>query len=386
MENNKNLHTTINGEKIDLSSGKYTKIWHGPQHPGITGNMSVELTMEGDVIVDAKTHVGYLHRGFEKLMERRRYIQCFPIVCRMCVPESDFNEYCFATGTESLANLEVPERALWHRALVLEMARLVTFVRAMAGAGGSIGMGVVGQWMYTMREYLLDLFEELTGGRVYHMYIIPGGVRRPIEPGFEKRMEDTLKKIEETMKDVERILFNNSVFKSRTIGAGIVKKEWIEPYGVVGPNAKAAGFARDVRKDNPYLIYDKLDFEVFTLQESDIYARTVVRKYELYQSIDLIRQILAKMPKKGDFMAKVPNVLHWKIPKGETFVRAESSRGEFGFYMVSDGSAYPRRVNLRGPSYTHAMALLPKVLIGSPISEIAPTMVSLATCPPEIER
>ncbi|NOZ46396.1 MAG: NADH-quinone oxidoreductase subunit D [Chlorobi bacterium] len=371
---------------VDLASQKYVKIWHGPNHPGVTGNMSLELTVNGDEIVDAKTHVGYLHRGFEKLMERRKYIQCFPIVCRMCVAETDFPEYIYAAAVEDLANIEVPEMAQWLRTLVLEMSRLQTLLRVVPGQGGTIGLGLGVQWGVYLRDLILDLFEELTGGRIYHMYIIPGGVRGLLPDGFKNRMEEILKKVDDYVIRLTSLMYDNAVYKKRTIGIGVIPTDWVDKYGIVGPNARAAGFKRDIRKDNPYLIYGQLDYEPFTTTESDIFARAVVRLEDLKTTVDLIRQIIAKMPLNGDIKAKTPNVLHWKIPKGETYVKSESSRGEFGFYLVSDGSEYPRRINLRGPSYTHAITVLEKLLINANISDVSALMVSLQTCPPEIER
>jgi len=371
---------------IDLDSGKFIKIWQGPQHPGITGNMSLELILSGDEVVDCKTHVGYLHRGFEKLMERRKYIQCFPIVCRICVPEPDTNEYLFAAAIEELAGIEIPEKAVWLRALNMEMSRLTSFLMWIGGQAGSFGMGTVGQWAVTHRDYMLDLFEELTGGRIYHMYMLPGGVRNDISEGFEKHLEDILKKIEKLLKEIKIVMFDNVVFKMRSKGLGIITTEMVDKFGIVGPNARATGLQRDIRKDNPYLVYDKLDFEIITGKDSDAYERAVVRLHEMFQSIDLIRQIMDKMPKKGDFHTQLPNVLNWKIPAGETYVRAESTRGEYGYYVVSDGTEYPRRVYVRGPSYTHAVALMEKLAINTNIADIAGLMVSLHTYPPEIER
>ena len=371
---------------IDLDSGKFVKIWQGPQHPGITGNMSLELILSGDEVVDCKTHVGYLHRGFEKLMERRKYIQCFPIVCRICVPEPDTNEYLFAAAVEELAGIEIPEKAVWLRTLNLEMSRLTSFLMWIGGQAGSFGMGTVGQWAVTHRDYMLDLFEELTGGRVYHMYMLPGGVRNDLTDGFEKHLEDTLQKIEKLLKEIKIVMFDNVVFKMRAKGLGIITPEMVDKYGIVGPNARATGLQRDIRKDNPYLIYDKLDFKIIIGNDSDAYERATVRLKEMFQSIDLIRQIMDKMPKKGDFHTQLPNVLNWKIPAGETYIRAESTRGEYGYYVVSDGTEYPRRVYVRGPSYTHAVALMERLAINTNIADIAGLMVSLHTYPPEIER
>ncbi len=371
----------------DYASGKYVKLWQGPQHPGITGNMSVELTISGDEIIKATTHVGYLHRAFEKLMERRRYIQCFPICDRICVPEPDINEYCLARATEELAGIEIPETAKWLRTLDLEMARIANLLAGLGGQAATMGMGVIGQWQLQSREYILDRFEELTGGRIYHMYMLPGGVRSLLPDGFKKRMLESLEEIEESMARVDKVMFNNAVFNKRTQGVAIIKPEWVDEYGLVGVNARSAGFARDVRKDNPYLVYDKLDFDIAVSQESDIYTRSRLRYIEILLSIDLIRQILDRMPQgKTDFMAKVPNVLNWKVPPGETYVKLESARGEFGYYMVSDGSIYPRRIHTRGASYTTGIPFLEKILIGQNFADVSTIMVSLQICPPEIER
>lgn len=372
--------------EIDLSSGKFVKLWHGPNHPGVTGNMSLELTTSGDEIVDAKTHVGYLHRGFEKLFERRKYIQCFPTSIRMCVPEADSNEYCLAAGTEKLAGIIVPERAEWLRMLSLEMSRLQMLLRIVPGQGGTMGLGIGVQWGMYLRDLILDRFEELTGGRIYHMYILPGGVRGGLPDGFEKRLLENLAQIDDFVKRIDNVLYQNAVFRKRAMGTGYLDPSWVDEFGVVGPNARGAGFKRDVRKDSPYLFYDKLNWEIPVKTESDIYARARVRWHDLQVTVDLIRQILTNIPRTGDVRAKTPNVMHWKIPAGQTYVKTESSRGEFGFFMVSDGSDKPRRIHLRGPSYTHAVPLLERMLINTNVADVGALMVSLQTCPPEIER
>lgn len=371
---------------IDLSSHKYLKLWQGPQHPGITGNMALELTVLGDEVMHCETHVGYLHRGFEKLMERRKYIQCFPIVCRVAVPEPDFNEYCFASAMEELAGIKIPEMAEWLRTLILEMSRLQSYLMWIGGQSGAFGSGIIGQWSNYLRDLVLDRFEELTGGRIYHMYQIPGGVRGLLPNGFKRRMEETLQTIEKFMSDIDKVMFNNAVFKKRSVGMGYIDPAWINKFGITGPNARAAGVAKDVRKDYPYLKYADLDFDAVIGKDSDIYTRADLRRKDLLLSVDLIRQIFDKMPEKGDIKAKTPNVLHWKVPKGETYSRAECTRGEYGYYMVSDGTEYPRRINVRGPSYTHAIALLEKMIINTNIADVAGLMVSLHTYPPEIER
>jgi len=372
--------------QFDLKNGKYLKLWQGPQHPGVTGNMSLELVVCGDEVLECKTHVGYLHRGFEKLMEQRLYIQNFPLACRICVPEPDFNEYLYAIALEELAEITVPERGEWLRILTLEMARLTSFLMWIGGQAGAFGHGTIGQWTVTHRDYMLDLFEELSGMRVYHKYIIPGGVRNDLPPGFEQRTEAVLKKVETLLKELEIVLINNAIVKARAIGLGVITKDMIDTCGITGPNQRAAGYKRDLRKDQPNLVYNQLDFEVITGTASDAYERLLCRYHEMHQSIDLIRRIFNKMPKGGPFHRQLPNVLHWEIPPGQTYKKAECTRGEYGYFVVSDGSTKPRRVYVRGPSYTHAMVVMEKLAVGTNLADIAGLIVSLHTYPPEIER
>jgi len=365
------------------------QLWFGPQHPGITGNMSVQAWLEGDTLTSGITHVGYLHRAFEKLMERRKFIQSFPIVCRICVPEPDTNEYLLAAALEELSGLdrEVPEKALWIRTLVLEMSRLAAMLQVLGGHVGSMGLGVVPNWTYTLRDYVLDRFEELTGARIYHMYTVFGGVRRDLPEGFAERMEtEVLAKIEAKLPSIDNAVFDSSVFRKRAMGVGVVPEEWADEMGISGPVVRAMGIPRDVRKDFPYLKYPELDFEVVTTTGSDIFARAWIRRQEIAQSVDLIRQILRRMPADGPYCAKLPNMLTWTIPPGQTYVRAEASRGEMGYYVVTDGSDRMRRVHVRGPSYVHGVSLLERLIPGTNIADLSPLMVSLQTCPPEIER
>jgi NADH-quinone oxidoreductase subunit D len=377
----------INGKSVyDLDSHKYLKMWQGPQHPGVTGNMSLELAISGDQIINCKTHVGYLHRGFEKLMERRRYINCFPIVCRICVPEPDTNEYCFAAAMEDLMGLEIPEKAKWLRTLNLELSRLASFLMWIGGQSGAFGMGTVAQWSIAQRDFVLDLFEEWSGARIYHMYMIPGGVRGDIPEGWEKHTLKVLDNVSTLLDQIRHVMFHNAIFKMRAVGLGIVTPDMVDRFGAVGPIARGCGLKRDIRKDNPYLIYDQLDFDIETETAGDAYARAMVRWKEMHQSVSLIKQILKLMPKDGPVYTTLPNVLHLKVPAGQTYVKAESTRGEYGFFIVSDGSAYPRKVTVRGPSYAHAMALLEHLAVGVNIADTAGLMLSLHTYPPEIER
>lgn len=366
-------------------ASKHITIFHGPQHPGITGNMSIELDLLGETIQKATTHVGYLHRGFEKLIERRTVIQAFTIVCRICVPEPDPNEVNFALAVEELAGLEVSERAQYIRVMILELSRLAAQCLWMAGQGGSVGLYAVSQWAVADRDLILDLFEELTGGRVYHMYVYPGGVRRDLPEGFLGRVEKVLAHFKKRLKLYDDIFFNNASFKARAVGVGVITAEEAVKNGYVGQVLRACGIQADVRKDAPYLVYDKLDFEVPIEQAGDVYARALVRRAEMDQSIHILDQVIANMP-EGDIMTKIPTHRKFKLPKGDTWVKVESARGEFAYYMAGDGSEKIRRMQVKGPSLIHAYTLLEDLLVGEELSDVALILNSLGICPPEIER
>jgi len=364
---------------------KATTIYLGPQHPGITGNMMVRLKVIGDTIVSAQTEVGYLHRAFEKLQERRNWLNSFTLMCRFCVPETDPMENLYARAVESLDNIEVPERAKYIRVMVLELARIATQLMWYAGQNGSLGLYTMGQWSIGDRDYILDLFEELTGGRVYHMYQWPGGVRRDLPEGFEDKVLKTMDYLEKRLKDYDDLMFANAIFQKRTQGIGIVPKEDIIEHGVVGPVLRGAGIRSDIRIDEPYEVYDKLDFEIPIEEGSDIWSRALVRRAEVRSSIRIIRQVLDQMP-DGPVYNKIPNPQKWTLPKGDAYVRTESVRGEVGFYLASDGGNKPRRSHLRGVAYAHGVTLLESLLVGENISDVSAIMNSLGVCPPEIER
>ncbi len=364
---------------------KATTLYLGPQHPGITGNMMIRLKVEGDTIVKARTEVGYLHRAFEKLIEKRNWMQSFTVLCRFCVPEPDPVEEAYALSVESIEGREVPERARYIRVMVLELARMASYMLWYGGQSGSLGLYTVGQWSVGDRNYILDLFEELTGGRVYHMYIWPGGVRRDLPEGFEERVLKTMDYLEKRLDDYDDLMFENAIFKRRTQGVGIIDKNHAVEWGVVGPPLRGCGIKSDIRIDDPYEVYDQLDFEVPTAEGGDIWARALVRRQEIRQSIRIVRQVIDKMP-DGPVYNKVPNPQKWHLPEGDAYSRVESVRGEIGFYLVSDGSIYPRRAHMRGAAYVHAVSLLERILPGENLADVSAILNSLGACPPEIER
>lgn len=359
----------------------------GPNHPGIEGNYAFRVKVHGDLVVEAKADAGYLHRGFEKLMEGRLWIQNIAITPRICVPDPVPMEVIYCMAVEDLCGLEVPERAKWLRVLQLEMSRFAAHLFYFGGLGSTNGMYTPHYWGIADRDLILDLFEELTGGRVYHIYNIPGGVRRDLPDGWLEKVTDTFDYLESRLADYDNIIFRNQVFIRRTRGIGVLNQKEALELGVTGPNLRACGLPFDVRKDDPYLAYDQLDFEIPTEEAGDNLARALVRRQELFQIISIVRQCVKALPDiEGPIRAPIPNPLAWNVPAGETFQRVESSKGELAWYVVSDGGDKPYRAHVRGPSQTHAVQVLEQLAVGARLEDIAQIMFSLDACPPEVDR
>lgn len=369
----------------NASENREYNLFIGPNHPGIEGNFSFKLTLEGDTIVKARTDAGYLHRGFEKLMEQRLFMQNVAIVPRICVPDPDPNEENYARAIEAIANIEVPRRAQFIRVMMLELSRIASHLFGFGGFAGTLGLYTVPNWTISDRDRILELFEALTGARVYHIYIIPGGVRRDLPEGFIQRVRDTLRYIESKLPEYDNLLFENSIIRKRSRGIGVISPDKAMEWGVTGPNLRAAGFAHDVRIDDPYEVYNELEFDIPVAYESDALARMLVRRKEVEESIRIIRQVLDKMP-QGTVWNKQPNPLKWRVPAGDAYVRTESSKGEYAYYMVSNGDIRPYRVHVRGASVTHGVHVLENLLVGTRIEDASQVMFSLDACPPEVDR
>jgi len=362
------------------------ELYFGPQHLGMVGNFSITLKVEGDRILEAKANPGYLHRGFEKLMEQRTWMQNFPLVCRINVVEPDHMELIYSMGVEKLAGIEVPERGKFLRSIYCEMARVQSHLFGLWAYANMLGFDTVAHWAMYHRDLLLDLFEELTGARVYHIYLRPGGIRRDFPEGFTDRLVKVLHKIGAKVPDYNQTFFENSLFKKRAEGIGIVTREEAIKMGAVGHTVKATGMKYDVRKIEPYDAYDQVDFEIPTQEGSDAYARLLAIRDDMIESVHLIFKLIDKMPQKGEVYTKTPNPFKWRIPAGEAYVRCESSRGELGLYLVSDGGEKPYRAHFNTPSYNHGLTVLEQALVGESISDVGNIMISLYVVAPEIDR
>jgi len=361
------------------------ELYFGPQHLGMVGNFSITLKVEGDKILEAAANPGYLHRGFEKLMELRKWIQNFPMVCRINVVEPDSMEMVYSMAVEKLAGIEVPERANYIRSIHLELARVGSHLFGLWAYANMLGFDTVAQWAMYHRDLILDLFEELTGGRVYHIYIWPGGVRRDFPEGFKDKIITTLHSIGSCVPDYDATFFNNRIFYERAKGVGKITREEAKEMGGTGQVLRATGMKYDIRRVEPYAAYDQVPWDVPTREDGDAFSRIWVIRDEMIESVHMIFKLLDKMP-DGEVYNKIPNPFKWNIPKGEAYVRCESSRGELGLYLVSNGEDKPYRVHFRTPSYPHGLTVLEKALKNANIADVGNIMISLYVVAPEIDR
>jgi len=319
----------------------------------MSGHLTLYLDVDGDIVLNTEADVGYTHRGLEKIAEYRNFIQYVPVIERAC----DFDASNFALGyvraVEALMGIEVPERAKYLRVIAAELSRIMSHLYAQALLSMTGGFETMTVWSANDRELILDLLERLSGARVTHTYIIPGGVRADIPKGFKEKAYDVLNYLERRIWDYYKMLFQNKTFQDRTMGVGVLSKQDAIELGITGPNLRASGVDFDVRRDDPYEAYDKLDFEVVVEKEGDSYARALVRFYEIAQSIKIIKQALKDLP-EGPIRCKTPPML----PRGETYTRIESGRGELGVYIVGSGTNKPYRLKISAPSFRNLAGLV----------------------------
>jgi len=359
-------------------------LYFGPAHPG-SGNFGVKLKVDGEVVVSARADPGYLHRGFEKLMEYRLPIQNAVLSDRLCILESLNWNLVHAEAVDELMGIDVPERAKYIRVIMAELSRIQSHIIWYGVFSKGTGFDTGFKMAFGYRDYILDLFELITGGRVYPAgYIYPGGVRRDFPNKAKEKILKVLDKMDEMIKLEE---LENPAMNARTKGVGVLKVKDAIRLGATGPVLRGSGMNTDVRKDEPYEIYDELDFEVPVRKNGDAYARYWIGIEEMKQSIKIVKQALEKMP-KGEAIEpslKKPK-LSVKIPEGEVYIRNEISRGEAAVYMVSDGGSKPYRCKIRGPDFLHMIPVLEHLLKGSQIADVPAIYWSLNICPADMDR
>ena len=368
----------------------------GPQHPSTHGVLRLVAKVDGERCHDVQPVVGYMHRGYEKLSEVRTYPQITALINRIDWVSGYANEIPFMVAAEKLMEVEVPERAQYIRLILTEMARISSHLIFMASYPLELGAATPLFFALRERERVLDLLEGVTGGRFHPNFNRIGGVKanvgagpvtkktpQDLPAGFFDETGDAMDKVLAVCEEIEDLVAGNEIILARTKGVGILPPEVAAAYGVSGPNLRASGVKFDLRKVEDYLPYDQFDFDVITAENGDCWDRWWVRLQEIRESAKIIQQAIDGIPPSGPLQAKVPKII--KVPKGETYVRAENPKGEMGYYLVSDGGTGPYRLKIRSASFSN-LSILPWILEGILVPDIIAIMGSLDFVLGDVDR
>jgi NADH-quinone oxidoreductase subunit D len=355
----------------------------GPQHPSTHGVFRMRVTLDGEVVVDVEPVIGYLHRGIEKLGETRTYTQIIPLTDRLDYVASMTNNFAYVLAVEKLAGVEVPERAEYLRIIMAEMMRIANHLMAVGFFFNDLGaMMTPVLYMWREREKLLDLFEMVCGQRLTYNYMRIGGVSHDIPEEFLPALKRFVAEMPGFIDEYDQLLSQNEVLLARTKGVGILPKDTAINTAASGPVLRASDVKWDIRRADPYSIYDRFDFEIPVGTVGDCYDRYWVRMQEMRQSVRILEQAIAQLP-EGEACAKVPQLL--RPPVGEVYGHIEAPKGELGFYLVSDNSIAPYRFHIRPPTLINLTALKDMV-IGWKVADLIITFGSIDVCLGEIDR
>ncbi len=345
----------------------------GPQHPMTHGLWNLKVRVDGEIVVEAIPQLGYLHRGVEKLCERRDYNQIIPLMDRLCYVSSLTWAHAYVLSVEDMMELEIPERAKYLRVIGLELQRVASHLMWLAAFAPDLGL--FSAYLYSMREreHFLDLLQWLTGARMNQNYPRIGGVRNDMPDNFPERCSKKLDYFEGKLKEYKELFDDSKVFQMRSMGVGYLSKEDAMDLGVTGPSLRGSNCPIDMRTHDPYEVYDELDWEVQVGKDCDVWSRFEVRMGEMRESCRIVRDALKKMP-SGPVRVKAP-----KRPVGQGFRRTEDSRGEALIYVIGNGEESPYRVKIRSPIFAIMRAVEPLV-VGNPVADLLAIMGSLDIC------
>jgi NADH-quinone oxidoreductase subunit D len=345
--------------------------------------LRIMMELDGETVLRAKPVIGYLHTGMEKTGEELTYVQGSTNVTRMDYASPLSNELVFSLAVERLLDLELPERATWIRMLLVELNRMSSHLLFQATNGMDLGAVSMMIYGWREREYTLRLLEAITGLRMNHNFIRPGGVAADLPDGWQDDVLELCKQVEQGVSEYDTLLSENPIWRERTVGVGVITTQEALALNATGPILRSTGFAWDLRKTQPYLAYDDVDFDVIYTENGDCFDRYRIRLFEIAESIKIVRQCVERMP-AGDYRVQDKKVTpppraridesmealihHFKlftegfrVPAGETYVAVESPRGEVGCYLVSDGTGKPARMHVRGPSFYNLQSMDPMI-------------------------
>lgn len=358
---------------------KNVTINFGPQHPAAHGVLRLILEMDGEVITRADPHIGLLHRGTEKLIEYKSYLQAVPYFDRLDYVSPMCQEHAYALSVEKLLGCEIPRRGQFIRVLFSEITRILNHIMAVTTQALDIGAMTPLLWMFEEREKMMGFYEKVSGSRMHSAYIRPGGVHQDLPDGLLEEIAEFAKGFPKLIDDLESLLTENRIFKQRMVEVGIVSKEQALDFGFSGPMIRGSGLAWDLRKSQPYEVYGELDFDVPIGKHGDSYDRYLIRVQEMRESVKLINQCVEKMPqgpvstsdtkiappKRNEMKHSMEALInHFKlftegyhVPKGEVYAAVEAPKGEFGVYVISEGGNRPHRCRVRAPGFAHLQGL-----------------------------
>jgi NADH-quinone oxidoreductase subunit D len=387
MEATMTQPTTIPGLGRELKTEEMV-ISMGPQHPSTHGVLRLELVVDGEVVVDVIPHIGYLHRCFEKHCEHMtNYQQVIPYADRMDYVAAMSNEFGFVVACEKLLKIKVPERVEYIRVIMAEFSRIVSHLIAIGTYGMDIGAFTPFLYCMRDRERVLDIFERTCGARLLYNYMWIGGLSHDVQPDFADKVKDFCRYFRPQIKELNDLLSYNKIFIKRTANVGVLPAEVALNYAVSGPVLRGSGVQWDLRKNDPYSVYDRLDFEIpvgkgLKGTVGDCWDRYMVRIHEMEQSVNIIEQAVDRLP-AGDVSSAIPKRI--RPDAGDVYVRTETPKGELGYYIVSDGTATPFRVKVKSPCFVNLSAL-PAMCRGAMIADIVAVLGSIDIVLGEVDR
>lgn len=359
----------------------------GPQHPSTHGVLRLELVLDGEIILDVIPHIGYLHRCFEKHSEAMTYPQIIPYTDRMDYLASMYNEFGYALALERLMKIEIPERVEYIRVIMGELQRIASHLVALGTYGADIGAFTPFLFCFRDRERILHLFEITCGARLLYNYIWIGGLSHDLHPDFIRLTKEFIKDFRPNVKELNELLSYNRIFIERTANVGVLPIDTAINYGVSGPNLRASGMKWDLRKEDPYSVYHKFDYEIPVGsgekgKTGDCWDRYFIRVREMEESLKIIEQAIDQIP-EGDVKSAIPKRV--KPPEGQIYTRVENPRGELGYFIISDGSLNPARVKVRAPSFV-TMQVFPELCKGFMVADVVAILGSIDIVLGEIDR
>jgi len=354
----------------------------GPQHPSTHGVLRLVVTLKGEIVKNVEPHIGYIHRGIEKMCESITYPQIIHLTDRMDYLSASINNESVCLAVEKALEVDIPDRIKVIRTIFSELTRIQSHQLFWASYGMDMGGQTCFFYGLRDREKILDIFEETTGGRMLVSYNCPGGLMYDIHPNFQKRVKDFIKYFRKVLPEYDAILTGNVIFTSRTKGIGHLSLEDAISYGVTGPSGRASGFSCDVRKHEPYSAYDRVKFNEVLYNDGDTFHRYLARIEEMRESMNIIEQLIDNIP-EGTHAVKMKPII--KLPEGEYFQRVETSRGELDTFVISDGNKNPYRIKFRTPCFVN-LGVLNHITKDFKIADLIAIAGSLDLVIPDIDR